>query len=317
VTGDLLAVNNKQCLYRASMTTRTLLTGWNGISLTSFGLLDTRAVEVIGEQVLVTDGADSAVRPHTDPMSHAVFVLDVRGPAGPAPTANFTATPTSGTVPLTVNFTDTSAGGPTSWAWDFGDGGTSTAQSPSHTYTSTGTFTAGLTATNELGSTSTTRTITVNEAPTEFTVALDADTYVNTSSPTKNYAIAPTMKLKFEPPAEYRSLVRFTLNGLSGPPTSVRLRLYVEDASARGGDWYLVSNDWTESTVVWGNKPAISGSPVTSAGAVTVGTWVEVNLTSAITGNGTYSFEATTTSTNTAAFETSQATHPPQVVVVA
>jgi PKD repeat protein len=317
VTGDLLAVNNKQCLYRASMTTRTLLTGWNGISLTSFGLLDTRAVEVIGEQVLVTDGADSAVRPHTDPMSHAVFVLDVRGPAGPAPTANFTATPTSGTVPLTVNFTDTSAGGPTSWAWDFGDGGTSTAQSPSHTYTSTGTFTAGLTATNELGSTSTTRTITVNEAPTEFTVALDADTYVNTSSPTKNYAIAPTMKLKFEPPAEYRSLVRFTLNGLSGPPTSVRLRLYVEDASARGGDWYLVSNDWTENTVVWGNKPAISGSPVTSAGAVTVGTWVEVNLTSAITGNGTYSFEATTTSTNTAAFETSQATHPPQVVVVA
>src|SRR5215207_7145392 len=302
VTGDLLAVNNKQCLYRASMTTRTLLTGWNGISLTSFGLLDTRAVEVIGEQVLVTDGADSAVRPHTDPMSHAVFVLDVRGPAGPAPTANFTATPTSGTVPLTVNFTDTSAGGPTSWAWDFGDGGTSTAQSPSHTYTSTGTFTASLTATNGLGSTSTTRTITVNEAPTEFTVALDADTYVNTSSPTKNYATAPTMKLKFEPPAEYRSLIRFTLNGLSGPPTSVRLRLYVEDASARGGDWYLVSNDWTESTVVWGNKPAISGSPATSVGAVTVGTWVEVNLSSAITGNGTYSFEATTTSTNNAAF---------------
>ena len=68
VTGDLLAVNNKQRLYRASMTTRTILAGWNGISLTGFGLLDTRAVEVIGEQVLVTDGADSAAlagdRPH-------------------------------------------------------------------------------------------------------------------------------------------------------------------------------------------------------------------------------------------------------------
>jgi PKD repeat protein len=317
VTGDLLAVNNHERLYRASMTTRALLTGWNGISLTGFGLLDTRAVEVVGEQLLVTDGADSSVRPHSDPMAHAVFVLDVSGPAGPAPTAGFTATPATGTVPLTVNFSDTSTGGPTSWAWDFGDGGTSTVQSPSHTYTSTGTFTARLTATNGQGSTSTTRTITVNDAPTEFTVALDADTYVNTSSPTKNYAIAPTMKLKFEPPAEYRSLIRFTVNGLTGPPTSVRLRLYVEDASARGGDWYRVSNDWTESTVVWGNKPAISGSPVASVGAVTVGTWVEVNLTSAITGNGTYSFEATTTSTNTAAFSTSQGTNPPQVVVVA
>ena len=154
VTGDLLAVNHQQSLYRASMTTRTLLTGWNGISLTSFGLLDTRAVEVIGEQVLVTDGADSSVRPHTDPMAHAVFVLDVSGPAGPAPTASFTATPTTGSVPLAVNFTDTSTGGPTSWAWTFGDGGTSTAQSPSHTYTSTGTFTASLTATNGQGSTS-------------------------------------------------------------------------------------------------------------------------------------------------------------------
>ena len=399
VTGDLLAVNTNQRLYRASMTTRTLLTGWNGISLTGFGLLDTRAVEVIGEQVLVTDGADSNVRPHTDPMAHAVFVLDVSGPTGPAPTASFTATPTTGsvpltvnftdtstggptswtwtfgdgststeqspshtytstgtftasltatngqgstsssrtitvtqptaptasftatptagTVPLTVNFTDTSTGGPTSWAWTFGDGGTSTAPSPSHTYTSTGTFTASLTATNGQGSTSTTRAITVNEAPTEFTVALDADTYVNASVPTNNYATAPIMKLKFEPPAEYRSLIRFTLNGLSGSPTSVRLRLYVEDASARGGDWYLVSNDWTESTVIWGNKPAISGSPVASVGAVTVGTWVEVNLTTAITGNGTYSFEATTTSTNTAAFATSQGTNPPQVVVVA
>jgi PKD repeat protein len=317
VTGDLLAVNNKQRLYRASMTTRTLRTGWNGIDLTGFGLLDTRAVEVIGEQVLVTDGADSGVRPHSDPMSHAVFVLDVSGPAGPAPTASFTATPTTGSVPLTVNFTDTSTGGPTSWAWDFGDGGTSTAQSPSHTYASTGTFTASLTATNGQGSTSSSRTITVNEPPTEFTVGLDADTYVNASSPTNNYATALIMKLKFEPPAEYRSLIRFTLTGLSGPPTSVRLRLFVEDASARGGDWYLVSNNWTESTVVWGNKPAISGSPVASVGAVTVGTWVEVDLTSAITGNGTYSFEATTTSTNTAAFYTSQGTNPPQVVVVA
>jgi PKD repeat protein len=317
VTGDLLAVNHQQRLYRASMTTRTLLTGWTGIDLTGFGLLDTRAVEVIGEQLFVSDGADSSVRPHTDPMAHAVFVLDVSGPAGPAPTASFTAMPTTGSVPLAVDFTDTSTGGPTSWAWTFGDGGTSTAQSPSHTYTSTGTFTASLTATNGQGSTSTTRTITVNEAPTQFTVALDADTYFNTNSPTKNYATSPTMKLHFEPPAEYRSLVKFTLNGLSGSATSVRLRLYVNDASARGGDWYLVSNNWTESTVVWGNKPAISGSPVASVGAVTVGTWVEVDLTSAITGNGTYSFEATTTSTNTAAFDTSQGTHPPQVVVVA
>jgi hypothetical protein len=68
--------------------------------------------------------------------------------------------------------------------------------------------------------------------------------------------------------------------------------------------------------VVWNNKPEVSGTPVASVGAVTVGTWVEIDLTSAITGNGTYSFEAVSTSTNTGAFSTSQGTNPPQVVVV-
>ena len=162
-TGDLLAVNSSQRLYRASMSTRTLLPGWNGISLTGFGLLDTRAVEVIGEQVFVTDGADTNKRSSSSPMFHAVFVFDVSGPGGPGPTAGFTATPTSGTAPLTVNFTDTSTGSPTSWAWTFGDGGISSSPSPSYTYNSTGTFTATLTVSNTLGSSSAARTIIVSQ----------------------------------------------------------------------------------------------------------------------------------------------------------
>ena len=84
-------------------------------------------------------------------------------PAGPAaPVASFTASPLSGTVPLTVSFTDTSTGGPTSWAWEFGDGGTAATQNASHTYAAAGTYTARLTAADAGGSTSSTRTITVD-----------------------------------------------------------------------------------------------------------------------------------------------------------
>lgn len=81
------------------------------------------------------------------------------------PTASFTASPTSGTAPLAVQFTDTSTGSPTAWAWDFGDGATSAAQNPGHTYTAPGTYTVTLTASNAAGSSTATATITVSDAP--------------------------------------------------------------------------------------------------------------------------------------------------------
>ena len=68
------------------------------------------------------------------------------------PVSNFNVTPTSGTAPLTVNFTDQSTNNPTSWQWDFGDGNTSSQQNPSHTYNNNGTFTVQLIATNNNGS---------------------------------------------------------------------------------------------------------------------------------------------------------------------
>jgi hypothetical protein len=68
------------------------------------------------------------------------------------PVAAFSATPTSGTAPLAVQFTDSSTGAPTSWAWDFGDGSTATTASPAHTYTTAGSYTVSLTATNAAGS---------------------------------------------------------------------------------------------------------------------------------------------------------------------
>jgi PKD repeat protein len=76
---------------------------------------------------------------------------------GMPPTADFTSGARAGGAPLTVAFTDASKGGPTSWAWDFGDGGTSAARSPSHTYTSAGTFTVTLTVRNAYGSDSETK----------------------------------------------------------------------------------------------------------------------------------------------------------------
>lgn len=64
---------------------------------------------------------------------------------GQAPgSADFTATPVSGLPPLEVQFTDTSAGSPTSWNWTFGDGTGSHEQNPVHTYQGIGRYTVSL-----------------------------------------------------------------------------------------------------------------------------------------------------------------------------
>ena len=61
--------------------------------------------------------------------------------------ADFTTSATSGPPPLTVAFTATSTGEPTSWTWDFGDGGSAATPSASHAYPDVGTFTIRLTVT--------------------------------------------------------------------------------------------------------------------------------------------------------------------------
>lgn len=77
-----------------------------------------------------------------------------------APTASFSATPDSGSVPLTVSF-DGSASGDSdgtvdSYAWSFGDGAVDTSGAiVSHSYSAAGTYTARLTVKDNWGATGT------------------------------------------------------------------------------------------------------------------------------------------------------------------
>jgi PKD repeat protein len=72
-----------------------------------------------------------------------------------SPSVPFTATPTTGSIPLTVNFTAPGVDGGgqtlTHWNWTFDDGSTSTLQNPSHTYTTIGTFVPAFISTNGNG----------------------------------------------------------------------------------------------------------------------------------------------------------------------
>jgi PKD repeat protein len=88
------------------------------------------------------------------------------------PVADFSGSPTSGTAPLTVQFTDLSTHSPTSWFWDFGDGDSSFAQNPSHTYNNAGSYTVLLSVSNAYGVDSATKPnyITVTTQPANIHV---------------------------------------------------------------------------------------------------------------------------------------------------
>ena len=395
---DLFVARSSVKISRVNWTTKTLLTPWT-FTLTSFGMKDTRAIELINDQFYVFDGYDG--RSTNDPLRYAVFVFDVCCGSSQPPVASFTSTqlaspnftmqftdtstnspngwtwdfdnngtvdstlqnpthtfsgagdftvmhtasnpggtspPVTQTVhvnaptppvaafssaaaaspPFTVNFTDTSTGLPTSWAWDF-DNDTvtdSTAPNPSHTFSVAGSYPVTLTVDNGFGTNAVTKTVVVSDQPVVTTLNPTADAYVSFSSPTKNYATYTDLKmLAFNGTYEYHPYFQFSVAGLGGAPVSAKLRLFVTDGGTSGGNWFAPTGSWTETTLAWNNAPPLTGSPFTTVGSAPLGQWIEIDVTAQITGNGTYTFAATNPTTDMVTFASRESANKPQLVI--
>lgn len=96
----------------------------------------------------------------------------------PIPTAAYSFTPNNACAGTTVTFTNSSTGtgGFTTYAWNFGDAGTSTAVSPNHVYAAGGTYNVILTISNGAGCTSNVvHTVTVLPRPVVNIAGDDGD----------------------------------------------------------------------------------------------------------------------------------------------
>ena len=111
-----------------------------------------------------------------------------------APNAIASASPTTGSSPLTVTLSSAGSSDPNnlalSYIWDFGDGTTSTSANPVHTYTSSvfKTFTATLKVTNSNGgSSSTTVTVSVGNRPPVATISAPVNGFTAKPGETISY----------------------------------------------------------------------------------------------------------------------------------
>jgi hypothetical protein len=147
------------------------------------------------------------------------------------------------------------------------------------------------------------------------------DATIDSTKPTVNAGTTTRLSADGSPVQDF--LVQFSVSGTSGCAISkVLLQLTVgtnaDNNSAHGGDFYrAASSSWGEGTVTWSTAPAKVGSPLASLGAVSLGETVAVDVTSVVTGDGSYSFRVSTASGDAAAYFSRQGstTQAPQLVV--
>ena len=181
--------------------------------------------------------------------------------ASPPPTASFSASRTSGVVPFTVSFTNTSKYA-SSYGWVFGDGGSSTQVSPSHTFTVAGRYTVVLTATGPGGTRTKSVTIVAAAPVPDLAVAL---TKVSSKKSGKQllYAFKTTVT-----------------NRGTGPDSGVTLAVAfpantsLQNTSASGGSCVATNSgvNCTVGTLAVGQSVVVSVTVLASKGAVVTAT---------------------------------------------
>lgn len=148
-------------------------------------------------------------------------------------------------------------------------------------------------------------------ATQSLSVAASEDTQVWATKPNKSFGSAGSMHVDGAPVA--RSYVKFTLRGLTTPIEKAELRL----VSTTGSNGVVVSTTtttWHEATLTMNTSPrptSVVGDAASTAKAKTA----TIDVTSAISGDGTYAFVLTSAESTRQAWGTKESGHAAVLVL--
>jgi len=160
----------------------------------------------------------------------------------------------------------------------------------------------------------------LNTAPPTLTSPLtflaEADAQVNEANPGENTGTSKFLQVDGNSDAAIESFVRFAVTGISGAIQSARLRLYnTSNASENGPAVYAANPAWTEAEITWNQRPERTSEELANQGSISKESWVEYDVTKAVTGNGTFSFVLAADSSDAATFSSRQGSQPPELVI--
>ncbi len=283
-----------------------------------------------------TSYSDRTALPSTT-YTYTVQAYDAAGNTSPASDPAGATTPADTTAPTVPTNVTAAAAGPTqvnvSWTASTDDVGVSsyavlrnnvqvgttastsfadTTAAPATTYTYT---VVALDAAGNASAASSGATVTTPAQTTTLTFTPTDDTYAEQDTPTTNYGKSTQFIADGSPVKNL--LVKFSVSGVGNRTvTKAVLKLRCVDPSAVGGAFHTVADtSWTEGTVTWNNAPVAGAATIRSLGAVATGATYDVDLTGSITGDGTYSFEATSASADGAHYSTKEGSVAPQLVL--
>jgi hypothetical protein len=127
-------------------------------------------------------------------------------------------------------------------------------------------------------------------AAASHVVTAAADSRVEQAYSGSNYGRSTRLRVDGGTDPLVETYLRFPVANVSGSVTSARLRVYATSGSSTKPSVHGTSNAWSEGGITWSNRPARTGSIATGQGPVAVNTWLEFDVTAAVSGNGTYSF---------------------------
>ncbi|MGZ4429941.1 MAG: CBM96 family carbohydrate-binding protein [Nocardioidaceae bacterium] len=151
--------------------------------------------------------------------------------------------------------------------------------------------------------------------PARVTLGNVADATVNNTSATTaatNYGSTTTLQVDASP--SIRSYLKFSITGLTRPVTKATLRLWAGSSNAGYKAYSVASTTWTETGITYNDAPPL-GTLLGASGTTATSTWSQVDVTLAVTGNGTVSIGLAAASTIRLSLNSKEGRHPPQLVI--